>query len=129
MNETGNSLLASGTSTINGYSGCTISSGKSTFINGGTAIVDPNNYTTNINSYSTGITISNSNNMRTKQVKAAVFTIERNDKNEVVSSKFVKELWVEIKNGASLDLVVAKELKGDFDPETTVIKEITTVSF
>jgi hypothetical protein len=71
----------------------------------------------------------NSNNMTTKQVKAAVFTIERNDKNQVISSKFVKELWVEVKNGASLDLAVAKELKGDFDPETTVVREILTVTF
>jgi hypothetical protein len=71
----------------------------------------------------------NSNNMTIKQVKAAVFTIERNDKNQVISSKFVKELWVEVKNGASLDLAVAKELKGDFDPETTVVREILTVTF
>ncbi len=75
------------------------------------------------------LTVSNSNNMRTRQVKAAVFTIKRNDKNEVVSSKFVKELWVEIKNGASLDLAVAKELKGDFDPETTIVREIHSFSF
>ena len=77
---------------------------------------------------SNGIT-SNLNNMKTKQVKAAIFTIERNDKNEVISSKFVKELWVEVKNGVSLDLVVAKELKGDFDPETTVVKELSSVTF
>jgi hypothetical protein len=119
MNETNSSwLTASGTSTINGYSGCTISTGTTlnTNLNG-----------TN-NTYLTDYTF-NPNNMRTKQVKAAVFTIERNDKNEVVSSKFVKELWVGIKNGASLDLAVAKELKGDFDPETTVVREIYSFSF
>jgi len=75
------------------------------------------------------LSISNLNNMKTKQVKAAVFTVERNDKNEVVSSKFIKELWVEVKNGTSLDLVVAKELKGDFDPETTVVKEVYSLTF
>jgi hypothetical protein len=75
------------------------------------------------------LSISNLNKMKTKQVKAAVFTVERNDKNEVVSSKFVKELWVEVKNGTSLDLVVAKELKGDFDPETTVVREVYSVTF
>jgi hypothetical protein len=119
MFEAKNSLLTTtGTSTINGYSGCTISTGTTlnTNLNG-----------TN-NTYLTDYTF-NPNNMRTKQVKAAVFTIKRNDKNEVVSSKFVKELWVEIKNGASLDLAVAKELKGDFDPEITVVREIYTVSF
>ena len=112
---------ATGTATISGYSGTTISGNSTTLINGtvGMGITNP----------SAILTVSNSNNMRTRQVKAAVFTIERNDKNEVVSSKFVKELWVEIKNGASLDLAVAKELKGDFDPEITVVREIYTVSF
>jgi hypothetical protein len=112
---------ATGTATISGYSGTTISGNSTTLINGtvGMGITNP----------SAILTVSNSNNMRTRQVKAAVFTIKRNDKNEVVSSKFVKELWVEIKNGASLDLAVAKELKGDFDPEITVVREIYTVSF
>jgi hypothetical protein len=73
-------------------------------------------------------TITHSNNMD-KQVKVAVFTVERNDKNEVISSKFVKELWVEIKKGVSLELTVAKQLDKDFDPETIVIKEITTITF
>jgi len=72
--------------------------------------------------------IINSNNMN-RQTKVAVFTVERNDKNQVVSSKFVKELWVEIKNGASLELSVAKQLDKDFDPSTTIIKEIFSVTF
>jgi hypothetical protein len=135
MNETNSSWLSAnpcrvtstGTSNIkeyiDGYSGCTISTGTTlnTNLNGtvGMGITNP----------SAILTVSNSNNMRTRQVKAAVFTIERNDKNEVVSSKFVKELWVEIKNGASLDLAVAKELKGDFDPETTIVREMHSFSF
>lgn len=117
MNETNSSwLTASGTSTINGYSGCTISNLNGTV---GMGITNP----------SAILTVSNSNNMRTKQVKVAVFTVERNDKNEVTSSKFVKELWVEVKNGASLELVVAKELDKDFDPANTIIREIHSFSF
>ena len=81
---------------------------------------------------STGVTlsqaISNSNNMN-KQVKVAVFTVERNEDNKVTSSTFVKELWVEVKNGASLELSVAKQLDKDFDPSTTIIKEITSFTF
>jgi len=38
-------------------------------------------------------------------------------------------LWVEKKNGTSIDLIVAKQLDADFDPETTVIKELFTISF
>lgn len=108
MFETNSSLLAtSGTATINGYSGTTISGN------------------TTLNTFSSLIV----QNMRTKQVKVAVFTVERNDKNEVVSSKFVKELWVEVKNGASLELVVAKELDKDFDPANTIIRELNSLSF
>jgi hypothetical protein len=69
-------------------------------------------------------------NMTLKQVKVAVFTITRDvDTNEINSTKFVKELWVEKKNGTSIDLIVAKQLDADFDPETTVIKELFTISF
>lgn len=127
MNEKGNSLYtATGTTNLNGYSGCTISTGTSAVISGGTGVTISGEST--LNTFSS-LTVSNSNNMRTRQVKAAVFTVQRNEKNEVTSSKFVKELWVEIKNGASLDLAVAKELKGDFDPETTVIRELNSFSF
>jgi len=80
----------------------------------------------NYNSLSTLIT--NQNNM-VKQTKVAVFTVERNEDNKVTSAKLVKELWVEVKNGTSLDLAVAKELDKDFDPSTTVIKEIFSVTF
>ena len=70
------------------------------------------------------------NNMTPKQVKVAVFTIKRDkDTNEIKSTKFVKELWIERKNGTSLDLLVAKQLDKDFDPENTVVREIYTVSF
>jgi len=64
-----------------------------------------------------------------KQVKVAVFTVERNDKNEVKSSKFVKEFWVEVKNGSSIVLAASKQLDKDFDPDTTIIREIHAVSF
>jgi hypothetical protein len=124
MAQTHNSLIATTGTTTLGYSG-TYVGGIATPLNGGSSLLYSNG--SEYNSLSTAIT--NSNNMRTRQVKVAVFIIERNDKNEVISSKFVKELWVEIKNGASLDLAVAKELKGDFDPETTIIREITSFSF
>jgi len=130
MNETNNRLTivsgtttTSGTATTNGYS--VVTTTNITNMPDGALLAISGNSIINYSS----LTIANSNNMRTKQVKAAVFTIERNDKNEIVSTKFVKELWVEVKNGTSLDLIVAKELKGDFDPETTVVREILTVSF
>lgn len=98
---------------------------------GGTILnTEPNIYTyPNTSGYtSISTAITNTNNM-TKQVKVAVFTVERNDKNQTTSSKLVGEFWVEVKNGSSLDLAVAKQLKGDFDPANTVIKEIYSVTF
>jgi hypothetical protein len=70
----------------------------------------------------------NQNNM-VKQVKVAVFTVERSEDNKIISTTFVKELWVEVKNGTSLELTVAKQLNNDFDPSTTIIKEIYSVTF
>ena len=78
------------------------------------------------NSLSTLIT--NQNNM-VRQVKAAVFTVERNEDNKVTSAKFVKEVWVEVKNGSSLELAVAKQLDNNFDPATTVVREVYSVTF
>jgi hypothetical protein len=146
MNEkTINSLAISGTAgysgTINGSSGIT-----STLLSYSEPV------STNLNSSSTmtiagtgtnsGVVLqgnstinysplpSNSNNMKPTQVKVAVFTITRDeDTNEINSSKFLKEFWVEQKNGVSIDLVVAKHLDKDFDPETTIIKVLSTVSF
>jgi len=113
---------STGTSTINGYSGhdTTIS----TISTGGTLTLSGNS---TINYSHSNLT---PNNMRPTQAKVAVFTITRDsDTNEINSTKFVKELWVEQKNGASIDLIVAKHLDKDFDPETTVIKVLSTVSF
>ena len=107
---------ASTTNLVSGYSGTVINGGTGTSISG------------NSSSYSLSTAILNSNNMN-KQVKVAVFTIERNDKNEVISSKFVKEFWVEQKNGSSIVLAASKQLDKDFDPETTFIRELQVISF
>ena len=109
------------TSTTLGYSQ-TINGGTGGFFTPGVSVYDssPN--------YPLSQAITNTNNM-SKQVKVAVFTVKRNDKNEIISSAFNKEFWVEQKNGGSIDLLVAKQLDKDFDPETTVIKVLSTVQF
>jgi hypothetical protein len=126
MNETSNSWLGTtGTAINTGYSG-NINGYSGTSI---TTVTDGAGLTLSGNSsYSLSTAITNSNNM-SKQVKVAVFTVERNKDNKVISSKFVKELWVEVKNGASLELSVAKQLDKDFDPSITVIREINSFSF
>ena len=108
---------ASTTNLVNGYSGTSITTNTL-----GTPYIGT---TSNLG---LSQSVTNQNNMN-KQVKVAVFTIERNDKNEVISSKFIKELWVEQKNSSSIELAVSKFLEPDFDPETTIIKVLTTISF
>ena len=147
MNETTThpflTTTGTGTTTINGYSG-TGYSGTSITTNGtvGMGCSNPSErLTVSGTTITPGLTLQGNstinystnqfqNNMTPRQVNVAVFTITRDvDTNEINGTKFVKQLWVEQKNGASIDLIVAKELDKDFDPETTVIKVLTTVSF
>ena len=123
MNETNTGYYSGTIGTVSsgttlGYSGTSI-----------TTITDSSGLTLQGNStlnYSNQI----QNNMTPKQVHVAVFTIKRDkDTNEINSTTFLKELWVEQKNGTSIDLLVAKKLDKDFDPETTIIKVLSTVSF
>lgn len=115
MNET--------STNFNGYSG-TINGGTGAFISPGITLRE--NSTINY-SHSN---ITPVNKMTPKQVNVAVFTIKRDSKtNEINSTKFVTQLWIEQKNGTSIDLLVAKQLGTDFDPETTIIKVLSTVSF
>jgi len=80
----------------------------------------------NFGNCGTTLTVTN-NSMR--QVKVAVFAVERGECNEVIDSHLIEELWVNQKPGVSLELLVVKALKGgDFDPETTVIREIYSVT-
>lgn len=113
MNETSTTAGYSGT--VNGHSGLWSNPNNTTI-------------TTTSSNYSLSTAITNLNNM-SKQVKVAVFTVERNDKNEVKSSKFVKEFWVEVKNGGSVVLAAARQLDRDYDPDTTVIREIHICNF
>ena len=145
MNET--------TTTLNGYSGTTASnhSGITTGLytgNIGMGTCNPSERLTvsgNINAIGTtvtpGLQLSGNatiiystnqfqNNMTPKQVNVVVFTITRDaDTNEINSTKFLKELWIEQKNGTSIDLLVAKQLGNDFDPELTIIKTLSIVNF
>jgi hypothetical protein len=123
--------VTTGTATLtnpnSGYSGTSINtianSGYSGLTLSGTDLTLQGNSTINFSNQ-----IQNS--MTPKQVHVAVFTIKRDkDTNEINSTTFVKELWVEQKNGTSIDLLVAKKLDKDFDPETTIIKVLSTVSF
>lgn len=72
----------------------------------------------------------NSNMNRVNNQFVAVFKIERNDKNEITSAKFIKELWIETKNGSSVDFEVAKDKDiSKYEANEIAIRTIYTVTF
>ncbi len=75
------------------------------------------------------LTLSNNMNKVQNQF-VAIFKIERNDKNEITSAKFIKEMWIETKNGSSVDFEVARDPEiSKYKAEEIAIKTIYTVSF
>jgi len=72
------------------------------------------------------ITINNS----IMQSKVAVFKVTRDENQKITSSKFIKELWVESKNGSSIDFEVAKDPEiSKFEASEIVIKNVYSVTF
>ena len=76
-------------------------------------------------------TLSLTNNMnKVNNQFVAIFKIERNDKNEITSAKFIKEMWIETKNGSSVDFEVARDPEiSKYKADEIAIKTIYTVSF
>jgi hypothetical protein len=121
------------TSLTSGASG-TISSGTTTGTYTATPIVTtlPFSIDTAIShslyTDSNNSTINNMNKVSNQFV--AVFKIERNDKNEIISAKFIKELWIETKNGSSVDFEVAKDKDiSKYEANEIAIRTIYTVTF
>lgn len=76
-----------------------------------------------------GFTLTNNMN-RVQNQFVAIFKIERNDKNEITSAKFIKEMWIETKNGSSVDFEVAKDSEiSKYKADEISIKTIYTLTF
>ena len=124
MNYLNNNKMAqtftSGTTTL-GYSG-TASSG--TYISGDISSFTVPSLTTS------NLTISSINQNAIMQNKVAVFKVTRNDKNEITSTEFIKELWVQTKNGQSVEFEVARDKDlAKYKAEDLSIRAITTITF
>jgi hypothetical protein len=73
------------------------------------------------------LTINNNNIM---QNKVAVFKVTRDENQKITSTKFIKELWIESKNGSSIDFEVAKDSEiSKFEANEIVIKNVYSVTF
>jgi hypothetical protein len=113
-------LTTSGGYTITNGSSCTtLGTTGTNYISSGTTI-------------SGGLTLNNNISSMNQQVKVAVFRVERNKHNEIKSSTFLDEYWIEKKPGVSIDYAVALELQarglGKTKADEIVIKEIYTVT-
>ena len=90
-----------------------------------TIYTNPVDYTFTTPGLST-LTFNNNNIM---QNKVAVFKVTRDENQKITSSKFIKELWIESKNGSSIDFEVAKDSEiNKFEANEIIIKVIYTVT-
>ena len=83
---------------------------------------------TNSTTINGSLTLNNNETNMNEQVKVAVFQVERNKHNEIKSSTFITEMWVEVKPGVSIDFAVAKKLDNKYEADEIVIKQILTVT-
>ena len=64
------------------------------------------------------------------QNKVAVFKVTRDENEKIIKTEFIKELWVETKNGQSVDFQVARDKDlADYEMSDLVIKTLLTVTF
>lgn len=74
-----------------------------------------------------GLTLNNNSTSMNAQVKVAVFKVTRNKLNEIKSSTFIDEFFIEKKPGISIEYAVGKALKYQYEADEIVIREIYTV--
>ena len=113
-----------------------ITSSGTSYISSGTTIAGDSLWVTNnpcgeISLTPSGHTLITTTNMNKVQVHhVAIFKVERNDKNEITSAKFIKEMWIETKNGSSVDFEVAKDSEiSKYKSDEISIRTIYTVTF
>jgi hypothetical protein len=64
------------------------------------------------------------------QNKVAVFKVTRDKDNKITKTEFLKEMWVETKNGQSVDFQVARDKDlADYEISDLLIKTIFSLTF
>lgn len=65
-----------------------------------------------------------------QQHKVAVFKLTRNEENEITSTEFLKEMWVETQNGSSVEFEVARDKDlSKYKSTDILIHKLHTISF
>ena len=97
------------------------------------------NYTNGTNSFVLPVTMPSFSTFPTStltlnntimQNKVAVFQVVRDEDEKIIKTEFIKELWVETKNGVSVEFQVARDKDlAEYDASELVIRTISTVTF
>jgi hypothetical protein len=76
------------------------------------------------------INFTQSTSKQIMQNKVAVFKVTRDKNERITNAEFIKELWVETKNGQSVDFQVARDKDlADYEMSDISIRTIYTVTF
>lgn len=75
------------------------------------------------------LSISNNQN-KIMQNKVGVFKVTRNDKNKIISTEFLKEMWVQTKGNQKVDFEVARDKDlAKYKAEELEIRVLLTATF
>jgi len=81
-------------------------------------------------SFSNPINFTQATSKQIMQNKVAVFKVTRDKDEKITNAEFIKELWVETKNGQSVDFQVARDKDlADYEMSDLSIRIIYTVTF
>jgi hypothetical protein len=97
-------------------------SGGYATINGGSCTTLGTSYISNGTTISGGLTLNNNISSMNQQVKVIVFKVTRNKHNEIKSSEFITEMWIEKKPGVSIDFAVAKKLDNKYEADEILVQ-------
>lgn len=81
-------------------------------------------------SFNTPINFTQSTSKQIMQNKVAVFKVTRDEFETITKTEFIKELWVETKNGQSVDFQVARDKDlADYEMSDLAIRTIFSLTF
>ena len=102
------------------------------YLSSGTVPSSPNN-TVSFSapvSFSNPINFTQATSKQIMQNKVAVFKVVRDEDDKIIKTEFIKELWVETRNGQSVDFQVARDKDlADYEMSDLSIRTIYTVTF
>jgi hypothetical protein len=124
------SYLATNLSVASGTSNAALTTTSGTTLGatlGTTTYYTPNTWIANTPiSQSINLTFTN----QIMQNKVAVFKVTRDEDQKITKTEFIKELWVETKNGQSVDFQVARDKDlAEYEMSDLSIKTIFSLTF